>query len=252
MSKFFTVEIKPIIAASKQTVNFGGDGLHDVLFDWTSFQIPKGAHRLTSVAVAFRGSNGAVQTAFEFDLHFAKTVDGVAPVTMGTVNDTMTGAPILTNHIIGKSHFEVGDFGNNGWDYIGSAQTGGGAGTSNIPSLVLQGEPDSGDNVGYDTLYIGGEMAAYDDDGFDFVSTVQVATETATNTTAVVVKTTSALTTFAVGDILHDENDQVIGTIKTITDATNLVLEENCASVSAVNKDLYNINPIKITLSFER
>ena len=98
--------------------------------------------------------------------------------------------------------------------------------------------------VGQD-LYI----AAITKGALDFRSTVQVSTETATNTTAVIVKTTSALTTFAPGDVLHDEDDLVIGTVKSVTDANNLVLTENCASVSAVNKDLYNIHPIQLLLS---
>ena len=89
------------------------------------------------------------------------------------------------------------------------------------------------------------------DEAFNFASTVQVATETATSTSELVVKTTSALTNFDKGDVLHDEDDQLIGTIKSITDANNIVLEENAASVSAVDKDLYNINPVKLILSFE-
>ena len=59
----------------------------------------------------------------------------------------------------------------------------------------------------------------------------------------------SPVTTFAPGDVLHDEDDLVIGTVKSVTDANNLVLTENCASVSAVNKDLYNIHPIQLLLS---
>ena len=94
-------------------------------------------------------------------------------------------------------------------------------------------------------------IAAIAKGAFDFTSTVQVSTETATNTTAVVVKTTSALTTLAPGDVLHDEDDLVIGTVKSVTDATNLVLTENCASVSAVNQDLYNIHPIQFMISSE-
>ena len=92
-------------------------------------------------------------------------------------------------------------------------------------------------------------VAAIAKGALDFRSTVQVGTETATNTTAVVVKTTSALTNFAPGDVLHDEDDLVIGTVKSVTDATNIVLTKNCASVSAVNKDLYNIHPIQLLLS---
>ena len=92
-------------------------------------------------------------------------------------------------------------------------------------------------------------MAAIAKGTLDFTSTVQVSTETATNTPNVVVKTTSALTSFAPGDVLHDEDDQVIGTVKSVTDANNIVLTKNCQSVSAVNKDLYNIHPIQLILS---
>ena len=92
-------------------------------------------------------------------------------------------------------------------------------------------------------------MAAIVKGALDFRSTVQVSTETATNTTAVVVKNTGALINFAPGDVLHDEDNLVIGTVKSVTDDNNLVLAENCASVSAVNKDLYNIHPVQFILS---
>ena len=43
MGKYFTVEVKPTIAASKQ--NLGAFSANDVLFNWTEFDIPKGAAR---------------------------------------------------------------------------------------------------------------------------------------------------------------------------------------------------------------
>ena len=43
-SKYFTVEVKPTIAASKQALAAFTDG--DLLFDWTSFQIPRGPAKL--------------------------------------------------------------------------------------------------------------------------------------------------------------------------------------------------------------
>ena len=38
----------------------------------------------------------------------------------------------------------------------------------------------------------------------------------------------------------------------TVDSATGITLEADCASVSAVNKDLYNISPITLILSFEK
>jgi hypothetical protein len=240
---YFTVEVKPTITASNQALAaFSGK---DVLFDWTSFDVPKGTNKLVDVALMVRGTDGVYQEK-DTVLYFAKTKDGgsTAPSSIGTVHATANGGAYF-DHVLGAVQIMSGDF-KEGLDSLGIATMGHGAGSNQDPGLVLQGEPESGTNVGYDKLYIASTCGTY-----NFASTVQVATETATSTTAVVVKTTSALITFAAGDVLHDEDDQVIGTIKSITDATNIVLESNAASVSAVNKDLYNINPVKIILCFD-
>ena len=240
---YFTVTIEPTMAASVQAL--AAFTAKDLLFDWTSFDVPKGANKLTDVALMIRGTDGVYQEK-DTVLYFAKSKDGgtTAPASLGTVHATANGTGYF-DHVIGAAQIMSTDF-KEGLDSLGVATLGHGAASNHSPNLVLQGEPESGTNVGYDKLYIGSTSGAY-----NFASTVQVSTETATNTSAVVVKTTSALIAFAAGDVLHDEDDQLIGTIKSITDATNIVLEDNAASVSAVNKDLYNINPIKIILSFD-
>ena len=48
-SKYFTVEVKPTIAASKQALAAFADG--DLLFDWTSFQIPRGPAKLVNATI---------------------------------------------------------------------------------------------------------------------------------------------------------------------------------------------------------
>ena len=245
MGKYFSTTIKPTITASLQA---GGTvAIGDVLFDWTSFDVPKGSSKLINVTMLLRGTNGARQEA-GIDFYFAKTASSgsVAPSSLGTLSATADGAG-YQNQLIGTAHINATDY-QDGLDIMSVASTGRGSGSTNIPAVVLTGETETGTNVGYDKIYIGAVART----AVDFRSTVQVGTQTATNTTAVVVKTTSALTNFAVGDILHDENDLVIGTIKTVTDAQNLVLEANCGAVSAVNKDLYNISPVTVILSFEK
>ena len=243
-SKYFTVEVKPLLPASIQTAAYAAG---EILFDWTAIQIPRGVAKLISLTVLVRGTNGADQQGIDMELFFAKTVDSVAPVTLGT-----TGAAVDTpgwqNHLIGYTHMDASANAISSLDdlvFMSMMQmpSRGGA-----PGILLAGEPNSGDTVGHDTIYIAGLAQG----AYDFRSTVQVSTETAINTTAVVVKTTSALINFAAGDVLHDENDLVIGTIKTVTDAENLVLEADCGAVSAVNKDLYNINPFTFILGFEK
>ena len=147
---YFSIEVKPTITASTMVAHT----TKDVLFDWTPFQVPKGACKLLSVSATFRGVNGGNQAGKKFDLYFAKSINGASPPTMGVDNATISAVPLTTNHLLGQTHFEIADWGVNGWDYMGNAQTGGGGASSNIPNLVLQGEPDSGDNVGYDTIYI--------------------------------------------------------------------------------------------------
>ena len=228
--KTFT-KVLPTLPASIQTAAYADT---EILFDWHEVKGFKGSS-IDGIQVIVRGTNGADQTMVGIDLLFATShireeergisVDQVPP-TLGT-----TGAAVDTfqwkNNLVGYVPIASGDFIDG--DLV----------VLNIATKSGLNIPVSGD------LYV----AAIAKGALDFRSTVQVATETATNTTAVVVKTTSALTNFAPGDVLHDEDDLVIGTVKSVTDATNLVLTKNCQSVSAVNKDLYNIHPIQLMLS---
>ena len=243
MGKYFSVTVKPTMTASLQAANTVGGG--DILYDWTSFDIPKGAANLVGITTLVRGTDGVRQEA-SIDIYFAKDVGGIAPGSLGTLSTTADGSK-YQNHLIAAAHIDTGDY-KDSLDIMAVASTGQGGAATQSTNMILEGDPNTGTNVGYDRLY----LSAIAKGALDFRSTVQVATETATSTTAVVVKTTSALTNFAAGDVIHDENDLVIGTIKTVTDATNLVLEENCAAVSAVNKDLYNLTPVTFILSFER
>ena len=233
--KHFTKAI-PTIPASIQAAAFANE---DILFDWHKVEGFKGSE-INGITAIVRGTDGAQQTIVDFELLFATSgirVDtrgvgvDVAPPSLGTVNagvSTYQWKNNLTGRVLvdvdGNALFNDGDI--------------------DVLSLVTISQLNI--PVGQD-LYI----AAITKGVFDFTSTVQVSTETATNTTAVVVKTTGALINFAPGDVLHDENDLVIGTVKSVTDDTNLVLAENCASVSAVNTDLYNIHPVQLIISSE-
>ena len=230
MKKTFT-KVLPTMPASIQKAAYADT---EILFDWHEVKGFKGSS-IDGIQVIVRGTDGADQTMVDIDLLFATShireeergisVDQVPP-TLGT-----TGAAVDTfqwkNNLVGYVPIVSGDF-------------------IDGDLVVLNIATKSGLNIP-----VGGDLyvAAVAKGALDFRSTVQVSTETATNTTAVVVKTTSALTNFAPGDVLHDEDDLAIGTVKSVTDATNLVLTENCASVSAVNKDLYNIHPIQLLLS---
>tara|TARA_R110002020_G_scaffold340532_1_gene555405 strand:- start:305 stop:1042 length:738 start_codon:yes stop_codon:yes gene_type:complete len=243
VSKYFTVTVKPTITASIQAGGTVASG--DILFDWTSFDIPKGAAKLTGVTVLMRGTNGARQEK-SMDFYYAKTVDSVEPGSLGTLSATADGSK-YQNHLIGANKIMVDDF-KDGLDIMAVASSGHGAGSTQIPSLVLQGEPETGTNVGYDKLYVACVAAG----ALDFRSTVQCDGIQATSQAVLTVKTTSALTNFAVGDVLHDEDDRAMGTVLTVDSATQMTMAANLANATVNNKDLYNINPVTLILSFEK
>ena len=233
--RHFTKVIPTITASIQAGAAFADE---DILFDWHKVDGFKGSE-INGITAIVRGTDGADQTMVDFELLFATSgikedtrgvsVD-IAPPSLGTVNagvSTYQWKNNLTGHFLFDVDVTGRIFNDEDLDVLNIATTSG----LNIP-------------VGQD-LYI----AAITKGALDFRSTVQVGTETATNTTAVVVKNTGALVNFAPGDILHDEDNLVIGTVKSVTDDTNLVLAENCASVSAVNKDLYNIHPVQLILS---
>ena len=244
VSKYFTVTVKPTITASILAGGTVASG--DILFDWTSFDIPKGAASLMSVTVLMRGTDGARQTDRAFDLYFAKTVDGVEPGSLGTLSATANGAR-YQNHLIGATHIHTDDF-KDGLDIMSVASSGHGAAATQIPSVVLTGEPETGTNVGFDKLYVACVSAG----ALDFRSTVQCDGIQATSQAVLTVKTTSALTNFAVGDVLHDEDDRAMGTVLTVDSATQMPMAANLANATVNNKDLYNINPVTLILSFEK
>jgi hypothetical protein len=43
-----------------------------------------------------------------------------------------------------------------------------------------------------------------------------------------------------------------MGTVLTVDSATQMTMEANLANATVNNKDLYNINPITVIMSFER
>tara|TARA_Y100000593_G_C4196292_1_gene279502 strand:+ start:44 stop:778 length:735 start_codon:yes stop_codon:yes gene_type:complete len=243
VNKYFTVTVKPTVTASLQSGGTVAGG--DVLSDWTSFDIPKGASRLIGVTALVRGTNGARQEK-GIDLYFAKTVDGVVPGSLGTISATADGSK-YQNHLIGAAHIDTGDY-KDGLDIMAVATAGHGGGAQQMPTMVLQGEYETGTNVGYDKLYLGAVSAG----ALDFRSTVQCDGIQATSQAVLTVKTTSALTNFAVGDVLHDEDDRLMGTVLTVDSATQMTMAANLANATVNNKDLYNINPVTYILSFEK
>tara|TARA_Y100000004_G_scaffold156079_1_gene180976 strand:- start:274 stop:1062 length:789 start_codon:yes stop_codon:yes gene_type:complete len=258
-TNFFTKTFKPdivngdisnIIAADKTDKAFGGS---DVLFDWQAIDIPRGACALVDTCVFMVGEDGGDQSNADFTLLFAKSVNGVAPTSIGTINAVPSGSYTLPKHIIGAAKMEGSANG------IGQATTGHGtvyysniAGNNgNIMNCVLEGEPESGTNVGYDTIYV---AAVCESGGLDFSTGVLAdyssGAPSADTTTSIVVKTVDARAAFQPDDIVYvHDNDTALGTVSSVT-ATGIVLAANNAVAVANEDELINATPITVTLKF--
>jgi len=248
MGKFYTVEVKPTIAAGVQASAGFADG--DLVFDWTPFYIPNGASRLISANLILRGTDGVAQSA-SFDVFFAKsfssTDSGVgfeAPGSLGTAHATADGVGYFKN-IVGFTRFAANDLAS-GLDTIAIARNAHDRGR--FIDMVLDPEPHSGLTKGFGVMYLGGITTA---GSLTFASTCQVDTEQAPGSTTLTVKTTSALNMFDKGDILHDEAGLLLGTVKSVDSATSISLVSGLANAAANNRDVYCINPISVILSFE-
>jgi len=231
-----TTKVIPTIAASIQAGAAFED--KDILFDWHKVDGFKGVE-INGITAIIRGTNGADQTMVDFELLFATSgikedtrginVD-IAPPSLGTVNAGV-GTYQWKNNLTGHFLFDV--------DVANTTFNDGDLDVLNIVTASGLNIP-----VGQD-LYV----AAIVKGALDFRSTVTCDGVQATTQSGLVVATTSALLNFAPGDVLHDEDDRLLGTVKSVTDGNNIVLAENLANATVNAKDVYNIHPVQLILS---
>tara|TARA_R110002020_G_C16055600_1_gene754979 strand:+ start:40 stop:816 length:777 start_codon:yes stop_codon:yes gene_type:complete len=255
--KYFTIEVKPTITTTALAA--GNIVNTNILFDWAGFDVPKGASRLIGITARYTGKNGVDYTPTDIELFWAKTIANSAPGTLGGDGavDTFGWFP----NIIGKTYLDASMGANDGdlvmGNIITAAVPGGGAAGSAEPTntpafnqLVLQGEPDSGINVGYDKLYVAG--IAKDTHNWG-ASTMECGTGLATTSpTLAVTDLSPILSGIGPGDVLRDEDDNLLGTVKSVDSATSMTMEANLGNASAAGKLVYNTTPITLVLSFER
>ena len=243
-SNYFNVTVKPDMSGEVGTTVFG-DG--DVMFDWTSFEVPRGACKLIGVTTLVKGKNGARQE-FASDLYFAKSdADKTDPTTLGNVNGSASASIIYFNNIIGAMNIPVTDF-RDGLDYVAVSYTGSSPATTG--GMILEGVPNSGSTVGTDTLY----LAVLAGGAFDFNtgSLLNQAGDqgSASGTTTLTTDGTDAKKVFSKGDIIIAQDDAAIGTVISTTTATVVVDEVRAALED--DDELMNKNPITYILHFQK
>ena len=282
MGKYFnSAVITPLVTASVQHARFA-EG--DIVFDWTSFDIPRGAARLLGATITYRHNKVASQVGC-FDLVFAKD-DGTnswysSDTSLGTGNALLGATNYANTDIIGFLPGKLTDMPGEGVLATAAAYQ---TSTAIDSSIVLEPSEASGGgaNVGYDRYYVAGlssgaldlrSLVAFDDD-------IDVSGEDGTLTD---LDGTAPNVVFAAGDILHAEDDIIIGEVASVT-ANNIVLKfdgststnhavvagnqsytvpadiaawriqngAGAAGDGAEDEIIYNIFPLRITLHFSK
>ena len=259
MGKYFLKQVDCEIPGSKQNAGAYGDG--DLLFDWQVVDIPKGAAKLVSVQMIYRGTDTVVQGSLadlKHELYFAKSINNVAPTALGDVHATLNGQSTATNgyyrNLIGAVLIDGDETANIDKMHIGIGYNDTKA--NGLP-LVLQGEPDSGINVGFDRIYVAASVS----DGTPNFSTSVFTTASVEGDDGSVSSVTidndsggatASVRTFQAGDTIITESDIVLGVLKSIA-ATELIFESGMTGGDLVDSlELYNHHPVVLQLGFEK
>jgi hypothetical protein len=256
MGKYFSVTKKIEVAASKQHASKFANG--QIIADWQPIQIPKGACCLRSATMLVRpkGDADPTKNSFAMDILFSKT----NTVSLGTVNANADHIP--NPDILGFIEIDTGNYGASSLNSVSIATTSvNGDLESASPPLVLQGDPTTGDNVGYDTIYVGILSRHADVDFISINAIAENGTAGAASTQVITMDGTSmdVREHFAAGDIVHigtsvgtPAADSLIGTIASADSATQLTLTSTSATDLVDGDILYNLHPITLVLGFEK
>ena len=256
--KYFSVEVKPQFVASVMEAA-GAIDANDVLFSWTPFKVPTGGNRLIGITAIVRSANGTLHSPL-LDLYFASQTQGhggvaacSAPQAIGSLETVMKpSANPFYNDLIGSAQILADDYTHGGHTSVATTAIGTGGQSPIIMGNAYNADCD--DSEGFQTVY----MAATTPSTPNFHSDVAVneAGFGAGTQTVITVSGTDALEVFAPGDIIHAQDDAVLGTISTVDSATQITLTaantEAIVGSDGTADRLYNIHPMKFILSFEK
>ncbi len=251
MTTYFTKEVKPTIAASKQHAGAFGSGT--IMFDWTEFKIPSGGAKLIGASILARPKGDATPTAnnFAVGILFSKGTSTGAPSSLGTVQSTLDNTP--RNDYIGVLEFATGNYGPATGKGTVIAHSSGASGSGSFTPVIFSQENAVHRSASEDTFYIAGFSNS---NSWDFQS-INAVNETSFDAGAQTVITMDGTSMdvrehFIAGDVLHANDDAVLGTVASADSATQITL--TAANTDAIAEDdiIYNIHPVRVLLHFEK
>ena len=223
----------------------------DLVFDWTAFEIPRGTCNMRALTMKIKGTLAADGNHdIDLNLYFAKSIDGVAPPSLGGSNTAPTviaataARPwIMAFHKIDASASSMDASGLISYNLFSQ---------ENRPDVIIEGDPAySTTTSGYQTIWV----AAIARGALDFGSDVLVAGEhSADDLTIVVDGTPGGDDMFAIGDTItafaaDGSAPKVIGNLTAVAD--DLLTVDAAPVVLPDDHEICNLNPITFTLGLE-
>ena len=265
--------ITPLVKASAQHAAFA-EG--DIVFDWASFDIPRGSSRLLGATITTRHNKVANQVG-TLDLVFAKdNGTNSTPTSIGTGNAILGVTNFASTDIIGFLPGKLSDMSGEG--ITATAATYHTSAVSPSP-IILEPNSNSGANVGVDRYYVAGlASGALDLQGLVAIGPSAGVDISGNNGTFGVIDGTDPRLVFAPGDLLHAEDDIIVGELAavneddivfkfsgetsanhsgTYTVPANIAafrIQNGAGAAGDLLEDdiLYNVFPLRITLHFSK
>jgi len=250
------------LATIKPEINLTGNvafSVDDVLFDWTSFEVPRGACAIRSLNLIVPGTNAvAANGALQMDLYFATSINGVAPPTLGNTNVAMnvisaTAAKphIMAYHaVLGKEKEDALD-GMVGFNVLGKGAVTSAITQGDTALTVLEGDPSyAGATSGYQTIWVAGVAQG----AYDFGTGCIIAGDHSAGDLTIVIDGVDADDCFTIGDtiIAFDADGSGATAIGNVTAlAADLITVDAAPNLIADEDEICNLNPIVIRLGLE-
>ena len=258
-------------------------GANDLLFDWHRFEIPMGEACIKNFNIIMPGTNSRVnsdENLIDFTFWLARSVDGHAPPSLGTVNSSMTGGPakiaftLCRNHIVHTQTIDASLMANPGtyeqsYRIYTSATMNTAAATQAVQ--VANALPPGGVNIGnskytgnyndstsqpgMQSFWIGGITHGGHDFGTGCLlnqgSGQAAVPKSTTSETTLTVDTVDANQVFSRGDKLTvGVSGAIIGTVTEVVSATEVKVD-HVQDALANNDEICVLNPIIFNFGIE-
>tara|TARA_R110000737_G_scaffold1714_1_gene5159 strand:- start:33 stop:788 length:756 start_codon:yes stop_codon:yes gene_type:complete len=250
MKQFLTTTVAPNIDTAGATAY----GVGDVLFDWFAFEIPLGAAKVTSFSATIVGTESASANVLDIDILFARSINGVAPTTLGTVNGPTTKplAAACRRNIFSGLRFDASKRPLFDADGLLAYSVYSNDTASQPPSTILSGHKDPETTQGFQTIYIAGmAFGAFDFGTGVILNETDSATLAALGTAALDVDGVDPRNVFQVGDEVIAADGALLGTIKSIPSDVLINLESAHVGALANDDEICFRQPIRFEIGLE-